>query len=1779
MAQSQHAGRRAASKLVTSAQTPSAHSAFLPRVTRRRNNRLATASTLAGAGFGALLEFTQSGPGAEMTFDANNVSTDSATFEVWIKTTVKTQQMLFQTGYIAPWIYIENDQIGVQWGDTNGVPIDTFLSADTAVISDGEWHHIAVTFANGNIRFFKDGIMTADVLTAPTFRAAYGSVMIGGQWSYPGFVGQMWNIKIWPEAGDAAAIQADMYRTPSDYTTPTDLVLLSSFNVANNTVTNLSNNTTGPTGSGLVTWDALPQPATYAFELTGNGSDYVEIGNLSAQVDTTAATFECWMQMSTAPGANTTAQAILLCRAPGDAAPIIAYNPTDRLGTYWNEGVGTSADTRPISDGAWHHIAVVFNNNQVTFYKDGIPTNETFTVPNTQISGGDLQVGAAIGSSQAFNGRITDVRVWRVARSLSDIQGNMYMTFAGTEPGLVGLNNLSTYSPSNTAITNMVNGYVGFLAGNVKVVPVVGPQAQQPVPQSVWTYPIPGIAPLGPQMSPQGLFYAENVTGSNNGTDGAYLRSLDLQDHTLNWSYKVSSASGMTTPVIPATVAVGTGAVYVGAQNSEYNFGTLIQLHSVNVITGQSIWTSPVPIGARSFACRPVVAGSRIVIGINAIETLNPPTVNTVLASVNVTTGAYQPGLVIQDSAVSYMTDPVVIPDSNNNTVAYFGFNSTASSPAIVQAVNMDTNQPYWGDDAELSAPLTAALAVTDQYIYAVCQNGDIFGLNLADGSIAWKQNKSSSQITSKPVVIGTAVYVGSTDGNLYALDGATGNELWRLNAGSQITTDLITEDGAIYFATQGNGAELPPTFFSVDAASQGNDTLIYPVPDADTILFDQGQSNGVVYFYSKQNVYAVNMDMILHEFNVDTKLTVEDYDTSSTTTTDDPTGNDTSYRITLALNDPLKAPRVNQAVKIWASATVYLTNWLDSNGNPIVIGPNAPFLVQSDGSGEVSLAVSAYDDGSHGGTGATASPLVNCPAIYAWANFMMPGEAIVIYPDHEHMGQLSNVQGSAPATAQATRSYAVTSTLYLNQATSYEIDPNNPPNRLPLMLSTYQDSQSLTDVASTVRNTIGTRNTASASVARVSAVGDPNSKYIAYPDSMPNVNYASDNTQPVTRPFVPGADSIFTMDLSGANGKPTNYLANQFDDARPANLSPVKAPMAASSTRRIHIAGIGEVEAIDSIGDFFKNVIKGAEKVAKMAWKWASNAVNTIIHTAENIYTLTITSLEDAVTAVVGFFKSVVADIKKAIEWLSALFNFKNILANHNFIKSYVTNTSQTGGLDQMQTWVTNQIAALNRKDGSSDIDGMFNTFNGKGQSNMQGTGQGIAGQTVQSQQGPNSNPNDAYNTGGNNNATQCKFMNHKMKENTGNNSEGNLTAPAPFRPKQPQQLYMPWIAQGSTAGSASAASPASAMRVAAEPDSDTIIGAWKTFVGNVLDALDQDFKNSFNGQIGLLKGKLSDPKAMLSNGWTDLLAILQVLADDMIKLGYDIALDFLQLMDTILAQIQLWLTQTLDVPFISRLYKLITGDDLTFLDVFALVVAVPTTILMEVIAGTPTPTALVAARLESSVIHPLDVAVDEVGKIFLGITNFIASIGGALIDSYVFLWSATATAGDAEVALFGRIDVAKDVINWAIGMATSLAWSSWTGKDWGFWAVQAVPMIYNFVFSFFKIPTGAQVAVDTAYGVIGIILSAVYAAEYPSSYKDAPHATGITLAANLFGNFSYPVELPALAGADGAVIAAIGKLIFDIVNAILALTGNVENAVHPPPSSATTQLAINLA
>jgi outer membrane protein assembly factor BamB len=923
---------------------------------------------------------------------AQSVSTDAATFEAWIRTTARADQTIVLGSSppgATPRVSVGADQVSVYWNTGGSAP--GWTSADATPVTDGRWHHIAVVFDGGALTFYKDGVATADQLPAGAPQQAAGTLQLGaGFGATTGFTGEIYDVRVWSVARTAGQI-ASWRWAPLSLAEP-GLTARTSFDAATQQIINQVGGAAGSITAGQVITTDLPVPSC-ALWFSGAREDSVNLLT-AARIDSSAATLECWMKMSAAAGVAAAGQTLLAVEELGDLAPQFAYAGNDALSFSWHGITYRSADTRAVSDGAWHHVAVVFNQNYVTFYKDGVAAADVFQMPALQPSEGLLVIGGALGSMAAFNGELYDIRVWNTARTTAQICSFRYVTLTGDEPGLTALCNRSSMNPAQPgAPVNQVNQLLGTMGGRAAVVAAVLPQ--QPLPASVWTYPVSGESPAGPLLSPQGLLCTDNDTG---GTGGAFLRSVELETGQVRWSYDVRPESELTSVVIPAAVGTDGQAAYTGVQ-SPYKDTTVnfVEIHAVNVATGEPVWQQPARLEpATAFLTRPVVLGGVLYAGVEGLSSGG-------LAWGDPASGTMQVKFFAepqQEGAAQFMTEPVV-----DATSVYIGRNAAATGAGpgetLVTALAADLQQWTITWQVTLPAAITADLALAASTLF-IPTGGTIVALNTADGSVRWSHQLSGSAVRSRPVVIGSTLYVGSTDGTLYALDTATGNEQWRADTGSAILTDLVNENSVLYFASAGDSAGTGPAFLAVDTNSQGNDVLSYPVPDADTILFAQGgATNGVVYFYGAQNVYAVNMSNIIREFSVSSKLIVENYDTSTST----PAGSDTSYRVTLSIRDENGFPQVQQAVKLWSPGTLHVVN----QASPVTVSPDAPAWMQTDASGNLTLAISAFDDGTPAGT-----PNVACPPLLAWANFMSAGEAIVIYPDHESLGTLANVQGSS---------------------------------------------------------------------------------------------------------------------------------------------------------------------------------------------------------------------------------------------------------------------------------------------------------------------------------------------------------------------------------------------------------------------------------------------------------------------------------------------------------------------------------------------------------------------------------------------------------------------------------------------------------------------------------------------------------------------------------------------------------------------------------------------
>jgi len=148
----------------------------------------------------------------------------------------------------------------------------------------------------------------------------------------------------------------------------------------------------------------------------------------------------------------------------------------------------------PLSPNSWSHIAVTYDGNNVSIYKEGIliKTGVLNASPRT----GQLYIGGVDTANyyaQTWDGSIDEVSIWNIILTETDIQAVMDQGFTGaTEPGLVGYWNFNEASGDST-LDLTGNGNHGSLQGGVTWISDAAPI----VPEWLSVEPDSGTCPVG----------------------------------------------------------------------------------------------------------------------------------------------------------------------------------------------------------------------------------------------------------------------------------------------------------------------------------------------------------------------------------------------------------------------------------------------------------------------------------------------------------------------------------------------------------------------------------------------------------------------------------------------------------------------------------------------------------------------------------------------------------------------------------------------------------------------------------------------------------------------------------------------------------------------------------------------------------------------------------------------------------------------------------------------------------------------------------------------------------------------------------------------------------------------------------------------------------------------------------------------------------------------------------------------------------------------------------
>jgi len=308
----------------------------------------------------------------------------------------------------------------------------------------------------------------------------------------------------------------------------------------------------------LLSLTAVNAAAQSALQFDGV-DDYVDIGpwpELTSQIMAQPVTYEFWLSSS-----NTTDTLTLIGAVnTGDStfyrislnmdgmrvrqAGGIKLLQRDAGGVFFRGGTASNLDTG-ITDGQWHHLAVVFDvtTASLTIYVDGVSQELSFLDAATATNVTDFEYPIVpIGArnvrgviDQNFQGLLDEVRIWSYARTEAEILENMTTALAEQPDGLIGYWQFNE-GDGTIAYDSSAYGRDGLLAGptwTTDAAPVAQLAAFHPVPPN-GAADVPRDVVLGwsvgQNVARQNVYFGDDLTSVSAANTTDPLGVLVAQD-------------------------------------------------------------------------------------------------------------------------------------------------------------------------------------------------------------------------------------------------------------------------------------------------------------------------------------------------------------------------------------------------------------------------------------------------------------------------------------------------------------------------------------------------------------------------------------------------------------------------------------------------------------------------------------------------------------------------------------------------------------------------------------------------------------------------------------------------------------------------------------------------------------------------------------------------------------------------------------------------------------------------------------------------------------------------------------------------------------------------------------------------------------------------------------------------------------------------------------------------------------------------------------------------
>lgn len=142
--------------------------------------------------------------------------------------------------------------------------------------------------------------------------------------------------------------------------------------------------------------------------------------------------------------------------------------------------------------------------------------------------------------------------------------------------------------------------------------------------------------------------------------------------------------------------------------------------------------------------------------------------------------------------------------------VAYVG-----TAGGVLNAIRVEDGSFAWTFAA--GRPIFGEVLTTEDAVYFVCDNGDLFKLDRATGKEVWRYDLGDGEVprilpharvfdydheAPTPVLADGVLFVGAGDGGLHALNDATGQRVWRVEGRGKVRVSALVIGSSVVFGT-----------------------------------------------------------------------------------------------------------------------------------------------------------------------------------------------------------------------------------------------------------------------------------------------------------------------------------------------------------------------------------------------------------------------------------------------------------------------------------------------------------------------------------------------------------------------------------------------------------------------------------------------------------------------------------------------------------------------------------------------------------------------------------------------------------------------------------------------------------------------------------------------------------------------------------------------------------------------------------------------------------------